>query len=130
MLSGGAGTIEMQVTMVNISGATCTMKGYPGMQLLSASGSPITTTVIRGGGPAFPTAGANALPALVSLAPQQVAAFDFSYSDVPVGTETTCPTSAQAEVTPPNDTAYAVIRLQIAPCGGGTIHVSPVYAQA
>lgn len=128
MLSGGAGTIEMQVTMVNTSAATCTMEGYAGMQLLSASGAAITTTVIRGGGPEFPAAAANAPPAPVSLAPQQMGAFDFSYSDVPVGSETSCPTSAQSEVTPPNDTSYAVIPLQVAPCAGGTIHVSPVYA--
>lgn len=128
MISGGAGTIEMLVTMANVSSATCTMEGYPGMQLLNASGSPITTTVVRGGGPEYPTPAANAPPAPVSLAPQQSAAFGFSYSDVPVGNQTSCPTSAQAEVTPPNDTAYAVIPMQIAPCGNGTLHVSPVYA--
>jgi len=98
------------------------------MQLLSAAGTPIPTTVIRGGGPAYPTAAANAAPAPVSLAPQQTAAFSFSYSDVPVGNQTSCPTSARSEITPPNDTAYAVVPLSIAPCGEGTIHVSPVYA--
>jgi hypothetical protein len=127
MISGGAGTIEMLVTMANTSSATCTMEGYPGIQLLSASGSPIPTTVVRGGGPEYPTPAANAPPAPVSLAPEQSAAFSFSYSDVPVGNETSCPTSARAEVTPPNDTAYAVIPMQIAPCGNGTLHVSPVY---
>jgi hypothetical protein len=104
------------------------MEGYPGMQLLNASGAPIATTVIRGGGPAFPTAAANAGPAPVSLAPQQTATFSFSYSDVPVGNESSCPTSAESEITPPNDTAHAVIPLSIAACGNGTVHVSPVYA--
>lgn len=98
------------------------------MQLLSASGSPITTTVVRGGGPAFTDAAANAAPSLVTLASQQTAAFSFTYEDVPTGNETSCPTSAKSEITPPNDTAFATISLQVAPCDNGTIHVSPVYA--
>ena len=62
------------------------------------------------------------------MASSASAQFSLSYEDVPVGTETTCPTSTQAEITPPNDFSFAVIPLQIAPCGGGMIHVSPVYA--
>jgi len=96
------------------------------MQLLSSSGSPLTTHVIRGGGQ-FPQGPANQPPSLVTLAPGQSATFALSYEDVPVGNETSCPTSAKAEVTPPTDTAFLVVTVSITACNGGTIHVSPVY---
>jgi hypothetical protein len=126
--SGAAGTIEVSINLLNISSASCQLDGYPGMQLLNAAGSAIATMVIFGGGPQFPVAAANAPPTLVILAPQQTAAFSLSYNEIPSGTETTCPTSAKAEVTPPNDTAFAVVDLMADPCSGGTIHVSPIYA--
>jgi len=128
MSNGAAGTIEMTVTMVNNGPGTCTMKGYPGMQLLDGSGNNLPTNVLRGGGPGFLNPAAGQPPALVTLTSGQQASFSLSYEDVPVGTETSCPMSAKTLVTPPNDTAHAVIAFQADPCGGGTIHVSPVYA--
>lgn len=125
--TGAAGTITMTVSLTNVSSTTCTLQGYPGMQLLAASGSSLPTQVVRGG-TQFPAAAANQSPALVTLAPQQVATFSLVYEDVPVGNETTCPTSAKAEITPPNDVGHGVITLAISPCNGGTVHVSPVYA--
>jgi hypothetical protein len=125
--NGAAGTIELTITMTNISTASCSLFGYPGMQLLSATGSPLPTMVIRGGGPSFATAAANQPPTTIILAPQAVGAFGLSYSDVPVGNETSCPTSAKAEITPPNDFTSDIVVLAISPCGGGTVHVSPVY---
>ncbi len=125
--TGAAGTITMTVSLTNVSSTTCTLQGYPGMQLLAASGASLPTNVVRGG-VQFPTAAANQSPSLVTLAPQQAATFSLSYEDVPVGNETTCPTSAKAEITPPNDVAHAVVTLAISPCNGGTVHVSPVYA--
>ena len=125
--NGAAGTIELSVTMKNGSGTGCSMNGYPGMQLLSSTGAALPTNVVRGGGPSFPVAAANGAPTSFVLAPQSSAGFYLSYEDVPVGTETSCPTSSQAEITPPNAFDHAVVALQIAPCGGGTVHVSPVY---
>jgi hypothetical protein len=127
-VGGGAGTIELSVSLTNTSTSTCTLAGYPGMQLLSSSGASLPTNVVRGGGQPFTASAANQPPSTVTLAPNAVAAFSLNYEDVPVGSETTCPTSAKAEITPPNDTAFLTVALQIAPCGGGTIHVSPVYA--
>jgi hypothetical protein len=125
--NGAAGTIYETVTLTNTSSTTCTLHGYPGLQLLSAQGSSLPTNVVRGG-TQFPAAAANQSPSLVTLAPQQVATFSLSYEDVPVGTETSCPTSAKVEITPPNDVGHAVVTLAISPCSGGMVHVSPVYA--
>ncbi|HEY3941003.1 MAG TPA: DUF4232 domain-containing protein [Acidimicrobiales bacterium] len=128
--SGAAGTIELSVELTNHSTTSCSLFGYPGMQLLDASGNDLPTDVIRGGGPPFPVAAANQGPTTVVLGAGQSAAFSLSYSDVPVGGETSCPTSAHALVTPPGDLTSATVALTIAPCGGGTVHVSPVYASA
>lgn len=102
------------------------MQGYPGMQLLNASGAPIPTTVVRGQA-AFPNPTANAAPSPVSLAPGATARFSMQYSDVPVGGEPSCADSSKSEVTPPTDTAFAVMTLSITACDNGTVHVSPVY---
>lgn len=125
--TGAAGTQTLVVLLTNTSSATCGLNGYPGMQLLDAQGAPIPTTVVRGGFN-FLQAAANQPPSLVTLAPQATGAFSLAYEDVPVGNETSCPTSAQAEVTPPNDYTHLVMALAITPCNNGTVHVSPVYA--
>jgi len=122
---GAAGTIELTFSLTNTSTTTCTMSGYPGMQLLNASGADLPTNVIRGGGLTFE----SVAPTNVSLAPAQTAYYNLGYSDVPVNGETSCPTASQVEITPPNDTSYAVVPVSgLDACGGGTLHVSPVFA--
>jgi hypothetical protein len=91
--------------------------------MLSASGANLPTQVVRTGSYSF-TAIA---PTTVILAPGQSAVFNIGYSDVPVGNETSCPTSASVEVTPPNATDHLVLTAALAPCGGGTLAVSPVF---
>lgn len=124
--SGAAGQLEELVVMENTSGVPCSLFGYPGLQLYDSSGAPIPTNVVRGG-VTFGTAAANQPAALVTLSPGSSGAFTIHYSDVPVGNESSCPTSASAHITPPNDFSSASVALSIDPCGGGTVHVSPVY---
>ena len=95
MGNGAAGTISLAVTMVNKRPRTCTMKGYPGMQLLDASGNSLPTNVVRGGGSDFSAPAANQPPSLVTLAAGQQASFSLSYEDVPVGNETLVPDVGQ-----------------------------------
>lgn len=126
--NGAAGTIYFSFVFTNTSPSTCTLNGYPGMQLLDASGNNLPTNVIRGG-VTFGTPAANQPPSTVTLAPQQQAVFDGSYSDVPSGNETSCPTSASTLITPPNDFSSATVTFQSTACGGN-IHVSPVFASS
>lgn len=122
-ISGAAGTIETTVALKSTAPAPCTLGGYPGMQMLSASGSPLPTIVVRKGNYSF-----TAIPVTtVTVGPGQSAYFNIGYSDVPVGNETTCPTSASVQVTPPNAFNHLVITAALAPCGGGTLAVSPVF---
>jgi hypothetical protein len=125
---GAAGTSTGVITVTNTGTTTCTANGYPTVALLSGSGAPLTVTMVNGlsvnlSGPA------NAAPSLVSVAPSSTAQFAYQYSDVPVGSETSCPTSELATVTMPGaTTASRSFALAIGPCGNGTIRVSPVYA--
>ena len=48
------------------------------------------------------------------MAPGQAAYFNLGYSDVPTGTETSCPTSATLEVTPPNSYTSTSVAAQLA----------------
>jgi hypothetical protein len=113
--------------MTNTSGKPCSLFGYPGMQLYDSGGTAIPTMVVRGG-VTFGTAAANAPATRVNLAANGTAEFTLRYSDVPVGNETSCPTSATAHITPPGNYGSATVALAIAPCSSGTVHVSPVYA--
>jgi hypothetical protein len=125
---GAAGTITGLVTITNASSAACTVNGYPTMALFSGSGAPLTVTIVNGLTVTVSSA-ANAPPSSVSVAPSSSAQFAYQYSDVPVGSETSCPTSESASVTMPGSTTSSPsFQLAIGPCGNGTIKVSPVYA--
>jgi len=99
------------------------MDGYPSAQLLDASGTELPTHVVSGGNYQF----TNFAPSPVQLAPGATAYFNLAYSDVPSGGETTCPTAAQIEVTPPHAVDHGVVAVQLAACGAGTLTVSPVF---
>ncbi len=126
---GAAGTIYQTVNFTNTGTTTCTLKGYPGMQLYGSGGATIPTTVVRGlGANSGGTPAAAAPPALVTLAPKVAAQFTLRFEDVPVDNESSCPMSATAAVTPPNLFTSLSVALAIAPCNHGTVNVSPVYA--
>jgi len=91
--------------------------------LQSSSGSPLPTVVVRKGSYGF----TSMTPTTVALTHGQSAYFNIGYSDVPVGTETTCPTSASVQVTPPGAFDHLVMTAALGPCGGGTLVVSPVF---
>jgi hypothetical protein len=92
--------------------------------MLDASGAPLgTQTTIRGGGFAF----TDLPPAKVTLVPGATAYFNVGYSDVPTGSESTCPSSSRLEVTPPNDSGQLVIAFGATVCNHGALTVSPVF---
>jgi hypothetical protein len=101
--------------------------GYPTLFRFATGGASVPVEVSDGitvgipGPPSQP-------PALVSLAPGAQAEFTYQYSDVTTGSETTCATSTTMSVSTPGSTESAPFALTMAPCGGGLVHVSPVYA--
>jgi hypothetical protein len=125
---GAAGTITGTITVTNAGTAACTVNGYPTMALFSGSGAPLTVTMMNGLSVSISSA-ANGPPSSLSLAPSSTAQFVYQFSDVPVGSETSCPTSESANVTMPGaTTASPSFQLAIGPCGNGVIKVSPVYS--
>ena len=125
---GAAGTITGLITITNTGTTACTVNGYPTMALFSGSGAPLTVTIVNGLTVTVSSA-ANAAPSSVSVAPSSMAQFAYQFSDVPVGSESSCPTSESASVTMPGSTTSSPsFQLAIGPCGNGTIKVSPVYA--
>ena len=115
--TGAAGTIHGAWVFTNLSGRSCTLYGYPGMQLYSHAGRPMPTTVKRSLRPR---------PTNVTLAPGGSATFFSSYNDVQIGTHP-CPTSEVAQITPPNAVDSLFIPAQLKPCGG-IVNVSAVKA--
>jgi len=124
---GAAGTITGVVTVTNTAATPCTVDGYPTMGLYSGSGAPLTVTMVNGLTVSV-TPQASAPPSSVTIAPSSTAQFAYQISDVPVGAQTSCPTSEQATTTIPRAaTSSPYFALAIAPCNNGTIRVSPLY---
>jgi hypothetical protein len=126
--SGAAGTITGVVKVTNTGGSPCTVDGYPKVALFSGSGAPLTVVIVNGLSVDV-SAQANAAPSSFALAPSASAQFAYQYSDVPVGNETSCPSSEEATVTMPGgSTASPTFAFAATPCNNGTVRVSPVYA--
>ena len=121
--SGAAGTIEVTIALRNTGTATCTLGGYPGLQLLDAAGVQLPTHVVRAGSYPF----TDFAPSTVTLAAGGTAYVNLGYSDVPSGSETSCPKAASLWVTPPGAYDHLTTTLALAPCAGGTVTVSPVF---
>lgn len=129
--SGAAGSVSRIVTFTNTSSSTCTLTGYPGMQMLGSSGQRLATTVHRGAAATVPALAVRT----VTVAPGGTASFVAGWADATGYAGETCPTSSRVEITAPNDYSSLTIAWAIAPYGGNTtnlhcgdISVSPVYA--
>jgi Protein of unknown function (DUF4232) len=130
--SGAAGSVGYTNDFKNVSNTTCTLYGYPGLQMLNASGQPISTDVIRATSVTVPYVPEK----LVTLVPGAKADFDMGFAAATGYENADCPTSTRVEFTAPNDFQSLIVALAIRPYGGadvaqlhcGEIHVSPVYA--
>ena len=122
---GAAGTFEVTFGFHNTSSATCPLSGYPGSQLLGAGGADIATDTVRGGGESF----TDLRPRHREVAGGATAYFNMGYSDVPTGTETSCPTTTGLKATPPNTSTPLQVTAQFVVCNGGTVNVSPVFGK-
>ncbi len=96
--SPGAGQRYAFLVLTNVSGVTCQIFGYPGMQLANASLQPIATKVTR----------VTATPQLVTVTPGQHAFSQLHWTVVPAASETSNPCEPVPSVlivTPPDETA-------------------------
>ena len=125
--AGAAGTVEATVKGVNNGSTTCSLIGYPGVQLqASVGGGGMPTTVDHQG--SFSNPAAKGSPTTVTVAPGAAFSFQIVYSNVPVGSATSCPSSNGLQVAWPGAKAVASLPYVATVCGGGMLHVSRVYA--
>jgi hypothetical protein len=114
---GAAGTIRGAWVFTNRSNATCSLNGYPDLQMFRKGGRPLATTTKKNLSPG---------PSQVVLDPGDSGTFLSSYSDVPSGSEN-CTSSRVLEITAPGAGAGLFIPATLMPCGG-VIRVSAVEA--
>lgn len=97
--SPGAGQRYAELTLRNTGDSTCTLYGYPGLELLDESGSTLPTDVSRTADPG---------PDTLRLAPDETSSAQLHWSVVPSGTDpagSSCePVPAGVTITPPDET--------------------------
>jgi hypothetical protein len=112
--AGAGGFTSGVVTLTNHSVNACSSEGFPGVELLGANGGVITNAA-RG---CVYLQGCSTSLTNVILEPDASAYFVFVWRDnPPEPSETTCPESVTALVTPPNAFDHLTLPLHIAPCG-------------
>jgi hypothetical protein len=125
-LGVAAGNAGIEVVLRNTSTGPCSLKGYPGLQLLDTGGAALPTNVTRDPSQLFGTVS----PHPVGLAPGQTTSFDVGYGDNPTGNppppyQQACPAATQLSIIPPGDTTALHATTSIAPCQGW-LTTSPV----
>jgi Protein of unknown function (DUF4232) len=122
--NGVAGTIQMTVALKNTATTSCSTGGYPGLQLVDASGQALPTTTVRGGSLTFE----HIAPMTLTVPAGGTVWFNIGYSDVPHAGETSCPTATQIQVIPPNDTTHLTVDgVDAMVCNHGTLVTSPLF---
>lgn len=121
-VEAGAGNRFATFVFTNRAAVSCTFFGFPGAQMLDAANNPLPTNVVRNGGQLSNQPG----PTLVVVPAGGTAKFIMHWEVIPVGNETSCPTSTFLKVTPPDEFDPVIIAAQIQACGGGRLDVSAV----
>jgi Domain of unknown function (DUF4232) len=119
--SPGAGQRYATLRLTNRSSASCTVRGYPGAQLLRADGRRLPTRIVRDH---------SREPRTVTLRPGERAAARWHWGAVPGPGEPTgraCePTARRILITPPDETRPLRLRWRLGPvCQHGRIEVRP-----
>ena len=115
----------------NISSTTCTLMGYPKIQMVDSVGKSIPTFVTDV--PAL--MGVKSAVNLISLNPGHTAIFNLMYEASTGYANAICPTSSSVQFTAPGTTQLLALPWKIQPYGGATIaelhcgeiRTSPVY---
>jgi hypothetical protein len=124
--SAAAGTVQAVFTVNDVAPGACTLDGYPQLQLLDANMVPLSAQV-SDGGTSFTPAKANLAPMRLRLSAVTHAAFVVQFTDVPAGTQTTCPAAAALNVYPPGSATAFNVTYAFTPCNGGAVDVSPFF---
>ncbi|MGB9484269.1 MAG: DUF4232 domain-containing protein [Candidatus Dormiibacterota bacterium] len=126
--NGAAGRQGYAILLTNTGTTSCTLEGYPYVQLVDGSGNALSTTPIESDDG---VTSVSVLPDTVTLGAGGTASFALQYDLVPRGSQT-CPTAASMRIYLPgtSDTATpapVTFSAEIAPCGG-IVYLSPIHA--
>ena len=113
------------LALKNITTGSCTLGGYPGLLLVGLTGADLPTNVVRKGTYSF-TAMA---PTTVTWYPA-IGLLQHRLLGCPGGRRDVLPDVGGARGHPPNRYDHLTITATLAPCGGGTMVVSPVFLSA
>jgi Protein of unknown function (DUF4232) len=123
-VGAAAGNVAFDFIFTNVSGSTCYLYGFPGMQMMDSAGKPLLPTPSRNGGQVI----ADNVPHRVDLAPGATASFTVGSVD-PGVVQGGCPVSASVVVTPPDSYNHFTIPASIADCANPYgPYISPVVA--
>jgi hypothetical protein len=104
MTTTAMGTVAEELGFVNRGEKTCSLRGYPHIQMLNASGKPLKTTDHTAPG-AF-----GIEVTTVNLAPGATAYFGLVYHNQTGFAKLTCPTSAALSISPPHSAVAITLR--------------------
>jgi hypothetical protein len=122
--NSAAGHQAWTIVLTNDSAGSCSLDGFPNLQLLNGSTN-VSTTQTDGNSPAG--AQINDTPTLVDLAPDTAGSFVVQWLDVPTGSQQ-CNAAYELGITLPGGGGKVTAAVgQIMPCGGD-LYVSPVRA--
>jgi hypothetical protein len=120
--SGAAGTAAVSIAIRNVSPATCTLRGFPRLKLRNAAGT--LPTLVRHGGLVI----LEQPVTTVTLAPGQRASLLVAWSNIPTGSQTSCPQATRLVIILRNGHGRFSIAFTGAPCNGGLLRESPFLA--
>jgi hypothetical protein len=118
---GGATGHVSDVLLFKNTSTPCTMTGYPGVAGLNSSGQQVVQAMrtLNGFMGGVPTGDS---PPIVTLTPGQVASAIVEGTDVPIGTEVTCPSYPALLVTPPNTRQSVTLNTGLPGCSAIEVH--------
>jgi hypothetical protein len=117
--SGAAGTIGVSIAVRNISPAACKLRGFPLLKLRNNAGA-LPTRVRHGGLGILEQPVTN-----VTLSPGEAGTLLLTYSNVPTGSETSCPSATRLVIILRNGLGRFSIAFSGAPCNRGLLRESP-----
>lgn len=122
--SNAAGHQAWTIVLTNDSTASCSLDGFPTLQLMNGT-TDVSTTQTDGNSPAG--AQISDTPTLVNIAPDSAASFVVQWLDVPTGSQQ-CNAAYELGISLPGGGGKVMAAMgQIMPCGGD-LYVSPVRA--
>lgn len=101
----GLGNRGFLLTLTDVSGASCRLDGYPGLELRDAAGRPLVTRTRRGPTYFGPDPGRK----LIVLSPGETASADISFIDG--GTPANSVLATYLEITPPGGHRHLLLRI-------------------